>query len=57
MFVAQSPSLLKIKEEVLPSQDPISQLRTKISVPTHNLGAPTADYQLQNCQSSAMLPA
>lgn len=57
IVVAQSPPLLKIKEEVLYSQDAISQVPTKISMSTHNLGVPAADYYLQNYQSSAMLPA
>lgn len=57
IVVAQSLPLLKIKEEVLSNQDSISHLPTKISVSTHNLGVPTADYYLQNCQSAAMLPA
>lgn len=57
IFVAQSPPLLKIKEQVLSSQDSISYLPTKISVSTHNFAVSTADCYLQNCQSPAMLPA
>lgn len=51
---AQSLPLLKIEEEILSNQDPISQLPTEVSMSTHYLGY--FYCYLQNYQSSAVLP-
>lgn len=53
LIVAQSPSLLKRREELLCSPDPVSHFPLKsVCVPCNFGGSVTNNY-LQNCQSSA----
>lgn len=53
LIVAQLSSLLKRREELLSSPDPVSHLPTKISVSPHNFGGSLTNNYLQTCQSSA----